>query len=254
MQIAVIAGSVWIAEGNGVTTAGSAPTLTSLDADTLQFVRRIPLPHETGRPAVANLVAGEVGLWLAYGTHLYQLDPQTGQATRKRSLGGLATSIAVDSGAVRLYVGAVTAGSDKTTVSEWTVATLNQLASSDTGAPGELGGPQLAAGTDGVWIAYATGMMGQVEHRRASDLSPLPIVAAHVHTNAVEVDVVDGYVWVDDAMAGILACLDPTTGAVSATKNLPLGGIVAGDSAGLYIGDVNGINVLVPDSRCRNGA
>ncbi len=102
-----------------------------------------------------------------------------------------------------------------------------------TGGAG-LGGPQIAAAGNDVWVAFATGMRGQVEHRRAYDLSVVPTASSR-YTNGVRVYVAGGFTWTTDGMANQLACLDPVTGSIRASTSLNLGGVVAGDSAGLYI-------------------
>jgi DNA-binding beta-propeller fold protein YncE len=222
-----------------------------VDAETLTIDVSLPLPSIVAdRPAVAGFAASTKGLWMAYGDHLYQLDLSTGEVLRSRSLSGIASSIALDSETGQIYVGA-DAGAPyaSASVSEWDPATLKELASSATGGA-DLGGPEVAASSGNVWVAYATGMLGQVEHRRGSDLTTVPMDVHQPFTNAVRVFIAARYVWVTDAMASKLDCLDPVTGAIRASRDLSLGGIVVGDSIGLYVGGVDGVAALTPDSRC----
>jgi ligand-binding sensor domain-containing protein len=252
-RVAVDSGSVWIG-GNNEYPATPNPKTTGvvrLDAETLSVGLSLPLPSlPADRPAVAGFAASPDGLWLAYGAHLYQLNPTTGAVLRIRSLSGTASSIAVDSVTGKLYVGA-DAGAPyaSATVSEWDPVNLMELSSAPTGGA-DLGGPDVAASGNDVWIAYATGMLGQIEHRRGSDLATLRLDPHLRFTNSVQVFTTERFVWVTDAMASTLDCLDPVTGAIRARRNVNLGGIVVGDGAGLYLGDLNGVSILTPDPKC----
>lgn len=250
--LAVAGSSLWIG-GNSQDPTRQPPetlALIRLDASTLKVLQRLPLPPETAQPLVINIAADSNSLWVALGSHLYRMNASTGHTLISRTLIGNATSIALDPSGQRLYVGIdgdpVTS---QATVSEWDATTLRELASSTTGG-GDLGGPQLAAGTNDVWVAFATGMLGQVEHRRAVDLQIVPGAAA-IYTNAVRVFVAGGMVWATDDMAGRLMCLDPLTGAVVWSRSQVLGGVIAGDDSGLYLGDNNGVAPLLVDPRCR---
>lgn len=75
-------------------------------------------------------------------------------------------------------------------------------------------------------------------------------MAQHQYTNSVRVYVAGGFVWTTYGMANELPCLDPMTGAPRARTTLNLGGVVAGDSVGLYLGEVNGVDSLVPAPKC----
>lgn len=255
LRIAVGAGSVWIAGGLAYrpSPVPGAIGVVRVDPDSLGQLRSVALPADAAQgPHVAAVAADADQAWLAYGAHLYQLDPETAavRSTPQQSLDGIAASLALDAKAGRLYVGSDAADDrSQATISEWDAATLRKLATAVTGG-GHLGGPQVAAAGDGAWVAFATGMLGQVEHRRASDLSVVP-TAPSVHTNGIRVYIADGIVWTTDGMAGQLACLDPVTGALLASTRLDLGGVVAGDGAGLYVGRVTGVDSLVPDPACR---
>jgi DNA-binding beta-propeller fold protein YncE len=244
LRIAVVASAVWIGSNE----------LVELNADSLKLLARIALPAETTQNAPnVQLAASTNELWAAYGKHLYQLDPATGRVLQTRSIPGLATSISLSPAGGQLYVGAdadpVTTDTFAT-ITAFEATTLKQVASTRTGGGG-LGGPDVAAAKDGVWVAYATGMLGQVEHRRASDLGELP-VAKHQYTNGVHVYVAGGFVWEADGMAGGLGCLDPQSGILSWTNAVPFGGIVAGDSASIYLGGSSGVETLTPDPSCKS--
>jgi len=256
LRLAFGAGSVWIGGGNyaGATPDPGAIGIVRLDPTTLQVMTKAALPAEARQRAlVAALVASSDHVWLAYGAHIYLLDSKTATVRKKQSLNGFAASVAYDSRAGRLYVGTDAADTQtQAMISEWDPATLHEVASAVTGGT-SLGGPEVAAAGTDVWVAFATGMLGQVEHRRAADLTVVKAATGH-YTNSVRVFLANRFVWTTDAMAGRLACLDPQTGAVLASTALDLGGVVAGDSSGLFVGDINGVDALVPDPACRQHA
>ena len=234
LRIAVGAGSVWLGGGNQFPGARyqGAIDVVRLDPESLHQLASIALPAELAQRALVAEIAGTADqVWMAYGTQLYQLDSTTGAVQSKQSLAGIAASIAIDSTTGRLYVGSDGAATQtQATITEWDTPTLRRRALAPTGGAG-LGGPQVAAAGNDVWVAFATGMLGQVEHRRASDLTLVPM-AQHQYTNSVRVYVAGGFVWTTDGMANELACLDPMTGAPRASTTLNLGGVVAGDSVG----------------------
>jgi streptogramin lyase len=242
LRIAVGSGGVWVA---GI-------RLVLLDSDSLNKLTEIALPAETA--GSIEVVASNAGVWVARGGHLYRLDPKTGRTRQAAIIQGMAVSIALSPNGGRIYV-----GSDADpyswypfgTIAAFDTTTLNEIASTQAGGA-SLGGPKVAADNDGVWAAIATGMQGYVEHRRASDLSRLPVPASDQrHSNSVRVYVAGGYVWATDGQAGRLECLDPQTGSVLSSKEHPLGGVVAGDSTSIYIGGLTGVESLIPDPSCK---
>lgn len=253
LRLAVGAGSVWVGGGNhfGAASYPGAVGIVRLDANTLQQLASVSLPPEPAQRALVAAVAASSDLvWLAYGAHLYALNPKSDAIEGKQSISGTAASIAFDAQASRLYVGADASDTqNQATITQWDPSTLTEVASAPTGGA-SLGGPEVAAAGNDVWVAFATGMLGQVEHRRAPDLTLLASPTG-LNTNSVRVYLAGGFVWTTDGMANRLACLDPQTGAVLASTTLNLGGVVAGDRAGLFVGDINGVSSLVPDPRCR---
>ena len=248
MRVTVADGVVWMGGTNEypATPFPGSSTLTGVDATTLRVETQLSFPGPA-QAAVANVAGDADLLWLAYGANLYRLSARDARTLGSQGIGGIATSIALDPLGLHVFVGSEAFGSTGAAVTKYDAATLAPQLSSATGGAG-LGGPHVAAGDD-VWISYATGMLGEVEHRKASDLTQVPVAAAR-HTNGVSVFVVAGTVWVSDSMAGQLMCLDPSTGAVRVMWDTQNGGIVAGDGSGLYIGDTNGVEMLKPDSRC----
>lgn len=248
--VAVAGGAVWMGGNNQypATPYPGSSTLTGVDATTLQMFLQLSFPG-SAHQAVATVAGDADSLWVAYGASIYRLPGRGGGSVVSHAIGGIATSIALDEAGHRVYVGDNGVGGTGASVIELDAATLKPLVSSDTGGGG-LGGPHVAAGTNDLWISYATGMLGAVEHRQASNLALLTIVDTR-HTNGVSVYTAGGMVWVSDSMAGQIMCLDPTTGAVRAIWDTQFGGVVAGDGAQIYVGDLNGVGLLKLDSRCR---
>jgi hypothetical protein len=158
------------------------------------------------------------------------------------------TSLSIDPAGRRLYAGAVSGEGTGALVIEWDAATGARIASAPTGGA-ELGGPQVTAAADGVWIAYATGMMGAVEYRRATDLS-MPAGPQYGHTNGIRVFAGGNALWFVDPGAGRLACADLSTGRIAASSQETLPGVVVADENGSYLGDSDGVGFLRPDPAC----
>jgi hypothetical protein len=190
-------------------------------------------------------------MWLAYGHSLYRLDPATGGVLLAMTLPGTATGISIDPLGQRLYLG-LDATSDhgaNALVSEFGASTGASVASAPTGGAG-LGGPQVSAASDGVWIAYATGMMGAVEHRSAAKLA-LVTGPQGGHINGIRISVGGGALWLVDAgNAGRVACADSRTGNVLASSDESLPALVVADSGGSYLGDAEGVGFMRPDASC----
>jgi hypothetical protein len=133
-------------------------------------------------------------------------------------------------------------------VIEWDALTGARLASAPTGGLG-LAGPHVAAAADGVWISYATGSLGAVEHRSAIGLAEL-LAPQHQHTNGIHVFVFGGTLWLVDGMAQQVACGDPLTGLITASSQESSPEAIVADANGSYLGDFDGIGFLRPDPSC----
>ena len=249
-----VAPGLWIGAGADQGTPGvDTQWLTLVDPVTLKVKQRIHLPGQPS-PGTFSLprLDGEADLlWLGYGNLLYRLDPGTGRVLMTQSLPGTAASVSIDASGNRLYVGVDPTSSQngEALVIELDARTGARLASAPTGGAG-LAGPQVAAAPDGVWIAFATGMMGAVEHRSATGLTLLPEPQPNRHANTIRVSVGGGALWLVDAMASQIACADLRTGTISASVQANLPGNVIADSAGSYLGDSDGVGFLRPDPSC----
>jgi hypothetical protein len=248
---AATSAGLWIAAGPDI--AGATPnsrSLTLLDPTTLAVKRQVSLPGQPGSDMNAGpqLAGGPGLLWFGYGNGLYRLNPDTGATLSSQQLAGTATSLSIDPSGQRLYVGVGPSQTQAATVIELDASTGNRIASAPTGGAG-LGGPHVAAALDGVWVSYATGMKGQVEHRRTADLSQTghPIVTS----NTIRAVVGTNALWLVDGMAQQLSCADPATGAIRASVAETQPAAFALDASGAYLGDSQGIAVLQPPASCR---
>jgi hypothetical protein len=251
MSVAVSQGVVWIGNNNldpGAPAAGSS-TLVGVDTANLGVRQRLTLTAEGHNTLVAHVAASADSLWVGYGTNIFRLAVLDGRALGSAAVGAVATSVSIDTAGRRLYVGLNGVSPASASIIEMDAATLKPFVSSTTGG-GDLGGPQLSAGAQDVWVAFATGMLGQIEHRQAADLASIPVVYVP-HSNGVRIFVIAGMVWVTDLGAGGLECLDPQSGAIRASWSSPQGAVVAGDGSELYFGDLSGVGSLQVDSRCR---
>jgi hypothetical protein len=244
---------LWLAAGSEA-WAPKADTqwLTLVDPVTLTVKLRVRLPGQadTGQPSDPQLAGTSNLMWLAYGHSLYRLDPSTGRVLLTKALSGTATGLSLDASGQRLYLGLNSTSNQgaEALVTEWDASTGGSLGSASTGGAG-LGGPMVAAASDGVWVAYATGMQGQIEHRNASALSLLA-TPPQQHSNGIRVAVGGGAVWLVDSGAQQLACADPSSGAVAASSPETLPAVVVADATGTYLGDSDGVAFLQPPASC----
>jgi len=253
--VARVTAGLWVAAGPGVgdgTVGADTKWLSLVDPATLSVKQRVRLPAQaaSGSFSAPQLAGTSNLLWLGYGQSLYRLDPATGRILLTESLPGTATSISIDSSGHRLYAGveATPSQNSQDLVLEWDALTGARLASAPTGGLG-LNGPHVAAAPDGVWIAYATGMMGEVEYRSATDL--LLLVGPQAgHTNGIRAFVDGGVLWLADGGAGRLACADPLTGVIAASTQQTLPAAIVADANGSYLGDADGVGFLRPDASC----
>lgn len=250
-QLARVAQGLWISAGADQGTAGAdTQWLTLVDLLTLKVKQRI---HLSGQPTPGTFSLPQLAgtsdlLWLGYGNSLYRLDPATGRVLLTQGLPGTATSLSIDPSGHRLYAGVVPDQATGALVIESDASTGGRIASALTGGA-DLGGPQLAAAADGVWIAYATGMMGALEHRADTTLSVV-VGPQSGHTNGIRVFVDGGVLWLVDGGAGRLACADPRTGTIAADSQESLPAAVVADANGSYLGDADGVGFLRPDASC----
>lgn len=251
-QMARVAGGLWLAAGTDpANPSADTQWLTLLNPVTLKVKLRVHLPGQppTTGPYAIPYVAGTADLlWSAYGDSLYRIDAASGRVLATQNLAGTATGLSIDPSSRRLYAGVVPGQGTSALVVEWDGSTGRRIASAPTGGA-DLGGPGVVAAPDGVWITYATGMMGAVEHRADTSLSVLggPL---HGHSNAIRAFVGGGALWLVDGGAGQVECADLRTGTTAASSQENLAAAVVADASGAYLGDADGVGFLRPDPSC----
>jgi hypothetical protein len=131
---------------------------------------------------------------------------------------------------------------------EWDAVTGSRIASVVTGGEG-LGGPQIVATAEGVWIAYATGAMGAVTYVSASGLHQL-VETQRQGKTLNHVYVGGGALWFVDEVTGEVSCADIRNGTVAAFSEETQPAVIVADANGTYLGDANGVGFLRPDPAC----
>jgi len=253
--VARVTAGLWVAAGPGIgdgTVAADTRWLTLVDPVTLSVKQRVHLPAQadSGSNAGPQLAGAANLLWLGYAHSLYRLDPISGRTLLTVSVPGTVTSISLDPSGHRLYAGVEVTPSQNSEdlVVEWDALTGARLASAPAGGLG-LGGPHVAAAADGVWISFATGMMGAVGHLSATGLVLLSS-PQYPNTNGIHVFVSGGTLWLVDGMLHQVACADPLTGVIAASSLESFPEAVVGDANGSYLGGFDGLGFLRPDPSC----
>ena len=250
-QLLEVGAGLWVVGGMSGGPTVDKYWMDLVDPVTLQVKFRMWVPGRPGHTVftLPQLTGTSNILWLGYGQQLYRLDPGTGQTMATVNVSGTVTSVSLDPSGQRLYVGVEPAPAQyiQDQVLELDGNTGQRLASASTGGAG-LGGPHVVGSADGVWIAYATGMMGQVEHRDAANLAVLPNASQDGHTNGISVVVGSGTVWFVDGSAQQLSCADPKTGTVAASTELSFTSGLVTDSKGTYAGVRDEVDFLQPKS------
>jgi len=238
---------------------GHHAELVQLDAVTLAVRQRISLPDE-----FVSLAASPTSLWVGAPTRLIRLDPDTGRILSTIALApGDATNVAIDPSGRLLYVAQSNVGLDparpnqpyKTAILTERDAITGVLLAARSDLP-SVAGARVSAidGPNGVWVSFATGMMGQVQLLRASDLATVATFSSGggaAGTNGVMGTVSGGLLWVSDGI-GRVSCADPETGRVLSTRNF-LATALASDGSTLYAATDVGLALLKPDAACVPG-
>jgi hypothetical protein len=244
--------------GAGLWVVGGVPGGQSVDTYWMDLVDPVTLQVRVrqwvpGQPAPGtysqpSLSAGPNLLWLVYGEQAFKLDPATGKVLLSRTFSGNLTSVSVDPAGRYVYVGLVVLGQGQAVVFQLDASTGSSLASTQTGG-GDLGGPGVEASSDGVWINYATGMMGAVEYRSANGLRDVS-TAIQRGTNGIIIAISAGKIWLVDVGAGRVGCLDPQTDTVFYSA---VGGPTAlvGDHGGVYVASSGEVDLLKPSAPCQ---
>jgi len=238
--------------------------LVQLDATTLAVRQRIDVPGE-----FESLAITPAGLWVGASTRVLRFDAETGRLTRSIALStGDATAVAADPGGQRIYIAQSNVGPDPSrpdrpyqpTVVTERDAVTGALIATRTDLSGYAGATLSAIGSpQGVWVSFSTGMMGQVQLLRSSDLATIagvhPAGGYSAGTNSISGTGTGGLLWLSDAALSRLACADQATDQVLATRSFPtldsVPSLVLSDGSTLYAAVAAGLAMLKPDPACR---
>jgi outer membrane protein assembly factor BamB len=232
-DLAVADGRLWV-----FGSIGKQPHLIEVDPQKVSVTRVIPLLKATTNfPWLAIGIGPNGSIWLGTSGTLRRIDAATGKtlvtvaAPPRLAVADLAS----DPSGRYLYVSManeVKGGLEGGTVVEYDAHTGRELAHATAGPPlsYSVAGATLAAVPGGVWASFRTGMLGLTIHLRQQDLAlqapPGPHVGStpanslfHWPMDATTV-YSGGSLWLANE-AGIVACLNPTTGAVRALERVP---------------------------------
>ena len=244
-MLEVVDGTVWLATHHGV--------IGRIDPDSLDLVQTI----DVGTP-ILDIDSSDGRLWVFSRDRVVAFGPYGARAAAFHGESGI-TAGAVSPDDSRVYVsldGPVRR--DHLPVLELDASTGSILARTWSGEADLTGISGLTATNRGVWITFATGIMGLGEFARASDLrrhhhevgtpgGPIP------GTNAIRLWPSGGALW---QSSGSLICYDPTTGkeiGPAVAGHIPFGlGYegVAATTSGVWAAHGHVIWRLRPPTRC----
>jgi hypothetical protein len=235
---------------------GHHAELVQLDAVTLAVRQRISLPDQS-----ASLAAVPGGLWVGAPSRLLRLDPDTGRIAAPIALQpGDGTSVATGPDGRLLYVAQGNVGLNpakpnqpyQTVVLSERDAGNGRLLATRSDLPSVIGAALAPIGApNGVWVSFPTGMLGQVQLLRASDLVTIATFTRFVEaagTNSADGTVSGDRLWVTDQV-GFVSCADRATGRLLATRSFTATAVVS-DGTTLYAATETGLALLKPDPAC----
>jgi len=204
------------------------------------------------------LTSGPDGnLYVAAGSAVAVVNPQTHQVTKRIATPGQVNSLAVDAGGNKL---AVAIGAFRLIAYELVTGTQILSSSANFGGPGG----NLIATSGGVWGTVGVGMTERVWFAPNANLSHVVMVSQGTGAGLDSVPTYgNGAVWIGGSHT--LACADPVTGQVRASTAIPadnsiveyFGSVTADTSTGrtyaLYQNQAaqqSGVATLTPPAAC----
>lgn len=235
-------GSLWVSGSIAPGNEPPGPLLCQIDPTTLRLVRQVPLPRPGTGNAVGlpSLVApGPRGtVWVGYRRTLVHLEVRSGAVLSTDTVpSGFIVSLATDPADRLLYVSVsyptidgkmVDAAVEERAASDGRVLASTSATSPVTEA---VAGGVLTALPDGVATSFRTGMEGSTVLLRAANLAAItpPGLGAPGRGQDEPPDDVFGWpmdastlyasgsLWIENE-GGVLACVDPASGAVRASE------------------------------------
>jgi hypothetical protein len=238
-------GSLWVGGSLSKGNEPRGPELCQLSPVTLHLVRNVSLPapkpgNEVGLGTV--VVSGpHHTVWVGYGNTLVHLDTRTGAIISTQTIAsGSVTSLATDPAEHLLYVSVSYPTIDgkmvDAAVEEFRAPSghLRVTTSATSPVTGSVAGGNLTALPNGVATSFRTGMMGATELLDAAGLTaitPPGVSTTDSGFGKPPSDVFSwpmgdstiyaaGSLWIQNQW-GVLACVNPTTGAVFASEQSP---------------------------------
>lgn len=253
-------GKVWVAAA----ASGGGVRLSGFNATTLAPAGTVAVPGSVTQLAGALALGPGGDLYVAAGSSVAVIDPATDSMIRHIPVsGGEADSVAITPDGATLYAGVVSGGNFG--LEAFDAATGAKLGSA-TMAGTSGGGGYLVATEGGVWGTTGTLMTQRVWFAPGGNMSKARSVTAGVDGGLDSAPVyVNGVVWVGGTQS--LACLDPATGNVRASGQIPqdsgvpehFGSVAfAGGHAYSTFQDQhaqqNGVAAVTPPSACGGGS
>ena len=210
----VVAGTtVWVL----TSYSGTSAVLTGYDTSTLARAGTVTVPVSGQLPSQPQgvLTSGSSGdLYVAAGSSVAVVNPDTRQVTQRISVSGQVNSLAVAPAGNKLYV-----SSGAFQLLAYNPATGAQLGGSAMADIGSSGG-NLIATSGGVWGTVGIGMTQRVWFAPNGDLTQVVMVSQGAGAGLYSAPTYSGgTVWLGGSHT--LACADPATGQVIAKTTIP---------------------------------
>jgi hypothetical protein len=235
-------GSLWVGSSAGKGDGRLGPQLCQVDPRTLHLVRQLRLPaprpgDAAGLPALVS--AGPRGtVWVGYGSTLVHVEIRDGTVLATESVpSGAIVSLATDPARRTLYVSVSYPTIDgqkvDAAIEERAAGSGQVLATTSASSPvtESVAGGILTALPDGVATSFRTGMDGETELLGALGLTPIIPPGSGSASRGIDEPPGDVFSWPMAASTlygsgslfienewGVLACVDPATGAVRASE------------------------------------
>ena len=241
-SLALADGALWVGGSVGAGNDPPGPQLCQVNPTTLRVVRRVPLPppgpgNSSGAPTLVS--PGPRGtVWVGYQRTLADVDVRNGAVLSTQTVpSGVIVSLATDPAIRLLYVSVsyptIDGKAVDAAVEERSASTGQLLVSTSATSPvtGSVAGGILTALPDGVATSFRTGMHGGTVLLSAADLSeiiPPGLGTADRFPDKPPADIfswpmdastlyASGSLWIENEW-GVLACVDPASGAVRASE------------------------------------
>ncbi len=237
-SLALAGGSLWVSGSTGKGDTSSGPSLCQVNPTTLHVVRLVHLPppgrrKDEGLAVVVS--AGSPGtIWAGYQSTLVHLEVRSGAILATATVpSGTIASLATNPTDRLLYVSlsypTISGKQVDAAVEERIASSGRMLATTPATSPviGSVAGGSLTALPDGVATSFRTGMMGLTVLLGAAGLvviNPPGLGTAYRGTDRPPANIfswpmsastlyASDTLWIENGW-GVLACVDPATGAV----------------------------------------